>query len=320
MHRALFILEILVEIFKFSDFNLPWYHRSRKTLGTLARTCKTFHDPAMDLLWADMDNLQPLFGCVTRLHPMIYGGVPKAPDFVSHCFRDIEPLSESEAHQFLRHAARVRSLIVISFLEDEETRCYHHIHLLSRLPSLEICVFPRLLSLTWMVQPQDRRYVPLFFSPMLRRCCVDMNCDFKSIARPCVVLEDLYIGPSYDWSHTAMGILCDTIRSCKCLVKLCCPLLDFAAWKYISSLPTLVTLEINGAGVDEPLDWDGLDVAHFLNLAELSLDFVEPSFTEAKNIATVIQHSEFPSLKEFQFSVVFFPWRQAEQFLRALSR
>jgi hypothetical protein len=76
MHRALFILEILVEIFKFSDFNLSWYHRSRKTLAALARTCKTFHDPAMDLLWADMDNLQPLFGCVTRLHPMIYGGVP----------------------------------------------------------------------------------------------------------------------------------------------------------------------------------------------------------------------------------------------------
>jgi hypothetical protein len=78
-------------------------------------------------------------------------------------------------------------------------------------------------------------------------------------------------------------------------------------------------LEINGGGINEPLDWDSLDVAHFLNLAALSLDFDEPSVTEAKNIATVIQHSEFPSLKEFQFKVTFFPWRQAEQFLRALS-
>jgi hypothetical protein len=75
MHRALFILEILVEIFKFSHFNS--YQRSRKTLAALARTCKIFHDPAMDVLWADMDDLQPLFGCVMRLHPMIYGGVPK---------------------------------------------------------------------------------------------------------------------------------------------------------------------------------------------------------------------------------------------------
>jgi hypothetical protein len=58
----------------------------------------------------------------------------------------------------------------------------------------------------------------------------------------------------------------------------------------------------------------------FLNLTALSLDFDEPSITEAKNIATVIQHSESPSLKEFQFNVVFFLWRQAEQFLRALSQ
>jgi hypothetical protein len=171
-----------------------------------------------------------------------------------------------------------------------------------------------------MVKPQDRRYVPLFFSPMLRHCHVDMDCDFKSIARPCAVLEDLSICLSYNWSHTAMVILCDTIRSCTRLVKLCCPLLDFAAWKYISSLPTLVTLEINGMGVDELLNWDGLGLAHFLNLTALSLDLEEPSLTCAKNIATVIQHSEFPSLKKFQSLVGIFPWRQVEQFLRALSR
>ncbi|OJA16076.1 hypothetical protein AZE42_11627, partial [Rhizopogon vesiculosus] len=33
---------------------------------------KAFHDPAMDLLWADMEDLEPLLGCVTRLHPLIY--------------------------------------------------------------------------------------------------------------------------------------------------------------------------------------------------------------------------------------------------------
>jgi hypothetical protein len=77
MHRALFILEILVEIFKFSDFDLSWYERSRKTLAALARTCKTFYDPAMNLLWADMDGLRALFGCVMRFHPMLYGDVPK---------------------------------------------------------------------------------------------------------------------------------------------------------------------------------------------------------------------------------------------------
>jgi hypothetical protein len=44
----------------------------RKSLAALAVTCKAFSEPAMDLLWADIDQLEPLLGCVTRLHPLIY--------------------------------------------------------------------------------------------------------------------------------------------------------------------------------------------------------------------------------------------------------
>jgi hypothetical protein len=98
MHRALFIAEILLEIFThltplekqdpcdeistssglpelFSAKNpLSWDIRSRGYLAALARTCKTFHEPAMDLLWADTDDygIEPLLGCVARLHPLIY--------------------------------------------------------------------------------------------------------------------------------------------------------------------------------------------------------------------------------------------------------
>ncbi|OJA11048.1 hypothetical protein AZE42_07184 [Rhizopogon vesiculosus] len=76
MHQALFISEILVEIFShvkdiFESWN-PGTELWRESLAVLARMCKAFHDPAMDLLWADMDNLEPLLGCVTRLHPLIY--------------------------------------------------------------------------------------------------------------------------------------------------------------------------------------------------------------------------------------------------------
>jgi len=98
MHRALFIAEILLEVFMhliplekldpcdeistssglpqlFSAKNpLSWDIRSRGYLAALARTCKTFHEPAMDLLWAAMDDygIEPLLGCVARLHPLIY--------------------------------------------------------------------------------------------------------------------------------------------------------------------------------------------------------------------------------------------------------
>jgi hypothetical protein len=53
---------------RFSDTkSLP-----RKSLVALAVTCKAFSELAMDLLWAEINQLEPLLGCVTRLHPLIY--------------------------------------------------------------------------------------------------------------------------------------------------------------------------------------------------------------------------------------------------------
>ncbi|KAG1777979.1 hypothetical protein EV702DRAFT_1099123 [Suillus placidus] len=76
MHRALLIAEILLEIFAHvKSLPLdPWYAidekpTSRKCLAALARTCKKFYEPAMDFLWADLneyDGIAPLLGCVTR--------------------------------------------------------------------------------------------------------------------------------------------------------------------------------------------------------------------------------------------------------------
>jgi hypothetical protein len=66
MHRVLFILDILLEIFTHLTSD-------KSSLEALARACKTFHQLSMDLLWADMDDgIEPLLGCVARLHPLIY--------------------------------------------------------------------------------------------------------------------------------------------------------------------------------------------------------------------------------------------------------
>jgi hypothetical protein len=75
MHQALSVFEILLEIFahlkpipgSFEE-NL-WY---QECLAAFARTCKTFYEPAMDLLWSDIFDIEPLLGCVTRLHPVVY--------------------------------------------------------------------------------------------------------------------------------------------------------------------------------------------------------------------------------------------------------
>ncbi|KAG0696282.1 hypothetical protein DFH29DRAFT_211207 [Suillus ampliporus] len=144
----------------------------------------------MDLLWADMNGILPFLGCVTRLHPMIYLSTQVSADesmqaqcsffsFIcspnistqhSSWSQGVEPLSESECRQFLRHSARVRSLTVST---DEDC------HLLTRIP-IETCVFPRLLSLSLIVM--NTRRLHFLLSPALRRCHIDvLQSDLKSI-------------------------------------------------------------------------------------------------------------------------------------------
>jgi hypothetical protein len=83
MHRALFVSEVLVEIFTYlkpirkqlQDFTAPdEITLAQKSIESLVRTCKTFYEPAMDLLWADMYDfgIIPLLGCVTRLNSLVY--------------------------------------------------------------------------------------------------------------------------------------------------------------------------------------------------------------------------------------------------------
>lgn len=82
MHRALLVPEIILEIFCHvhhqvfnplaSSETADEMQLAQKSMVALASTCKTFHEPAMDLLWGVLDGIEPLLGCVTRLHAVIY--------------------------------------------------------------------------------------------------------------------------------------------------------------------------------------------------------------------------------------------------------
>ncbi|KAG2120241.1 hypothetical protein DEU56DRAFT_835809 [Suillus clintonianus] len=78
MHKALLVSEVLMEIFSHLtqsmslDSSTIMMSLDRKSLAALARTSKTLHEPAMDLLWAKLYGIEPLLGCVTRLHPIVY--------------------------------------------------------------------------------------------------------------------------------------------------------------------------------------------------------------------------------------------------------
>ncbi|KAG2738569.1 hypothetical protein P692DRAFT_20859584 [Suillus brevipes Sb2] len=261
MATSLFGCEILLAIFKYS---LAW-----KFLAALARTCKHFYEPAMDLLWAEMHGIVQMLGCVTRLYPIIYPN-SKLP----WPSQGIEPLSEHEARQFLRHASRVRSLRV----EHSE-----HFHLLANLPT-DTCVFPNLLSLFFIADESHARYLNIFLSPTLRRFKLSViHPDFKYIATPFAALKHLTIESRWSLDEDNLSLLSNSVRLCKQLATLSCPPLDWAAWKQISNIPTLLTVKISNPfkTFHLPLVWNVHDFASFRNLTGLFFDVNTAGYTIA---------------------------------------
>ncbi|KAG1750769.1 hypothetical protein EDB19DRAFT_1904167 [Suillus lakei] len=309
MHRALLIPEVLLGIFAHineivylsSDDSQAARKESfpRQSLASLATTCKTFHEPAMDLLWANIDELKPLLGCVTRLHQMIYSNGARF-------FRSegVEPLSEHEARQFLRHASRVRSIHISS---DE------HFSLLTVLPT-ETCMFPRLISLSWQIEAADNRYLHLFLSRTLRECRIAaVHPALRSIGTRCASLEGLVIGDPDESTADEPSLLAEIVHSCTRLKYLSCSQLEWAVWSHLSNLPTLLNLEIYSGCW--PVDRHDLKFAPFLNVTVLHFCMDTAAYT-----ITALQLSEFPSLTHFAMYARNVSQAEAEQLFCALSQ
>ena len=76
MHHAFYIEEILLNIFRHCYtlvYRWPprtpdargeqfWY--ANVHLATLARTCKAFKEPSLDMIWEELDDLTPLIRCL----------------------------------------------------------------------------------------------------------------------------------------------------------------------------------------------------------------------------------------------------------------
>ncbi|KAG1851788.1 hypothetical protein C8R48DRAFT_777741 [Suillus tomentosus] len=136
-----------------------------------------------------------------------------------------------------------------------------------------------------------------------------------------IALEHLYIyTPEWrqlDSTANEMSLLSDRIHWCTRLITLSCPMLDWATWKHLSHLPTLLNLEIEQGRNDSPsLSKQDIVNLSFLNITSLLFH----DLYDAADIITVIQHSQFPSLKEFKFNARYISPEDAEQLFHALSR
>ncbi|KAG2148772.1 hypothetical protein DEU56DRAFT_782106 [Suillus clintonianus] len=308
MHQALLIPEVLLDIFAHLTRKIPL---GRKSLAALATTCKAFHEPAMDLLWAEVHQLEPLLGCITRLHSIIY---TQHKWWTSHDYHstwaglpDLEPLSAHETCQFLRHSARVQSLIIP----------YHDrlVHFLSAIP-IETCVFPGLQSLTWRLSTP--KYMDIFLPHTLRKCHLStVNETLKYLVARRSALEHLSIDHFDPRAADELSLLSDSVRLCKRLVRLSCPPLDWAAWKHLSNLPTLLGVQIDAkrSAFLWPLERDMFNSSPFLNLRDLSI-----MHSSAAYIIAVMEHSQFPSLIKFTVRLELPSPAVAEQLFHTLSQ
>lgn len=72
MHPALYIEEILLNIFSYCytrkrySWPPPPFRYANVHLAALARTCRTFKEPALDMIWAELDDLTPLVRCLPK--------------------------------------------------------------------------------------------------------------------------------------------------------------------------------------------------------------------------------------------------------------
>lgn len=213
----------------------------------------------------------------------------------------------NEGRQFLRHAARVR--VMYSRASKD---CYR---LLSVLKCTVTCMFPRLLSL---INSIPTYYSDIYLSPTLRHC--DLNITYpelKIIVTRCAALEHLSLDVD-EKIENELSLLSGCVRLCKRLVTLSCSPLDLAAWKHLSNLPTLTEVTIDRKKIypsSSELAENHLDFGPFLNLTALSF-----TAHTAAYIMALLQHSDFPSLKQFTMRVDTLSWAEAEQVVRVLSQ
>ncbi|KAG2033953.1 hypothetical protein BDR03DRAFT_1013829 [Suillus americanus] len=101
MHFCLLPPEILLQIFSTCEF----YQLicSHATLASLARTCRTFQEPALDILWKNINGFEPLIACL----PECVGNI----DIRGRLTLERPPLN-GECRLIGRYTQRIRSLTV----------------------------------------------------------------------------------------------------------------------------------------------------------------------------------------------------------------
>ncbi|KIK37389.1 hypothetical protein CY34DRAFT_810380 [Suillus luteus UH-Slu-Lm8-n1] len=195
MHACLLPVETLLDIFTIihEDSSVDSY----PTLAALARTCRTFKEPALDTLWKHIHGLEPLISCFPE-------GVRNRD--VQGKLTLIRPPFAREWNIFAQYAHRIRSLIFDPFWSDViDDRV---VQALISTPSPTL--LPNISTLHWFDDQEC-------FIPLLRCLLVPT---LRSIKLGSVKSKNPW-APSFAKSAllTSLGAWCPSVREFKCIYQ-----------------------------------------------------------------------------------------------------
>ncbi|OJA13359.1 hypothetical protein AZE42_04502 [Rhizopogon vesiculosus] len=243
VHVWLLPTEILLDIFTIirDDEAFGWANPSRNnsTIAALARTCRAFKEPALDVLWKNMDRLKPLISCLPegvkvatngkmslRRPPfavewMIFGQYARRIHSLTICCSGLNEISDLvvEALVSALSSVMVPNLCTLEWLDDRG----------SFFPLLRTLLVPTITSITL----RSNLWQP--WKPSFSKSAV-----LASLGSRCPSLRNLHCvyGDPYETSDTVS----EAVRGCHKLVHIKTGVLNTQALTHLASLPSLKSL------------------------------------------------------------------------------
>ncbi|KAJ7218390.1 hypothetical protein GGX14DRAFT_695672 [Mycena pura] len=240
MHRSLYTPEIVSLIF-YETLNgaEQWLNQlnsdTAQTLAGLARTCKAFRDPALDLLWKSQYTVMNILNCMP-------GDIWEVPDDTdAEEVRLKRPVLPSDWERPLIYSHRVRHFLYQSYSYPDNAAFYEMLRMC--LPPEPL--FPNIESLCW--ETSDAALFPhfrLFIGPRLTSLTIST---FQSashlsllpaLATQCPLLQNVRIMTSdgLPWRCETVSLF---VKQLTRLESLEVPCLDAVALDHLAKFPAL---------------------------------------------------------------------------------
>ncbi|KAJ7162671.1 hypothetical protein C8R43DRAFT_1062958 [Mycena crocata] len=235
MHRAFSILEVIEAVF--CELYVP------KELAALAVTCKSFQDPALDVLWRTQDSIIPLLACMPD---DLFNMRPNLSS--SRGLHLVRPITPTDWERSRKYAVRVKHFE------------FQWVPRISEIfPALDLalpcgCLFPKLQSLSWSSHSEAGfRFLRMFLTPTLSTLGLAyqpsiLKCSFLStLGSFCPKLKDVSVNIHRDVTVDEDHCIAATSQLVCSLGEVQCLTIDepdLVALQHIERLPHLTRLNL----------------------------------------------------------------------------